>query len=147
MENIIPFHEEHISDLLQIFDSNMPKYFDPSERNQYIQFFESLYQGEYYVYHEDDTYLGAGGFCTQNPGEARIVWVMVDSKSHGRGVGKALMQFFEQRIRDRKEYSKISLQTSQLTDKFYEKLGYKTLYTKKDHWGEGLDLVYMEMEL
>ena len=57
------------------------------------------------------------------------------------------MQHLEKVIREKGMYQKISLKTSQLTDVFYKKLGYTTLFTEKDHWGEGLDLVYMEMEL
>ena len=147
MQYIIPFHQEHKERLMEVFDSNAPGYFDPIERSQFEEFFAGFYGGDYFIYHEDDTIYGAGGFCTQNPGEARIVWVMVDEQKHGKGIGRTLMKYFEELIRARKEYQKVSLKTSQLTDVFYEKLGYKTLYTEKDHWGEGLDLVYMEMEL
>lgn len=147
MQNIIPFHPEHLSDVMEVFDSNVPSFFDPSEKAQFEDFFQSFYGGEYFIYHEDDTIYGAGGYCTQQPGEARVVWVMVDHQHHGKGVGRALMKYFENVIRAKGEFQKISLKTSQLTDEFYKKLGYKTLYTEDDHWGEGLDLVYMEMEL
>jgi len=147
MLNIIEYSSNNQNRVLEIFDSNSPKYFDPSERDQFIDFFKDLYRGKYYVGESNGRIVGCGGYCKQSEGEARIVWLMIDANFHGKKAGRELMLFFENEIVQSDQYQKITLQTSQLTDVFYEKLGYKTLFTKKDHWGEGLDLYFMEKPL
>lgn len=140
------------SRLMEIFDSNMPKYFDPTERQPFSDFLEdwkAFYkvESEYYVYLKGQEVLGAGGFLREKAGDARIIWLLVDQKVHSKGIGREMMTFFEEEIINRREYEMISLKTSQLTDIFYEKLGFETLESADDHWGPGLHLRYMEKQL
>lgn len=138
--------------LMDIFDSNMPKYFDPTERQPFHDFLDdsnAFYKVEshYFVYLKNKEVLGAGGYLREKEGDARIIWLLVDQSMHSKGIGSEMMNFFEQEILKKKEYHMISLKTSQLTDVFYEKLGFVTLESADNHWGPGLHLRYMEKQL
>ena len=129
--------------VMEIFESNVPKYFDAREKEPFNDFLDNI-KGEYFIIRKDDLIVGAGGFCEESKGEARICWLMIDRESHFTGMGTLLMKEFEQRIEKRIEFERITLKTTQHTDKFYEKLGYKTQYTKNDFWFPGLHLYFME---
>ncbi len=132
--------------LLRIFDSNVPDYFDHSERQHFENFLNKM-NCPYFVYLDQNEVIGAGGFVREKEGDARIVWLMVDRNKHSSGVGRAMMEFFEERIKAQKTYEVISLMTSQHTDVFYEKMGYKTTKAEDDYWAKGMHLRYMEKRL
>src|SRR5690554_3444000 len=143
---IIPYEDNHLNACLELFNSNEPTYFDESERAP----FEKYLKGEkhsYWVLVDEGNLLACGGFEIEKPGDARIVWLMVERSKQGKGYGAALMQHFEQLILAEKKFSKISLMTAQVVNKFYEKLGYKTLKFEPKYWCDRFDLYYMEKDV
>lgn len=143
---IIPYKKEYLDSLLQAFDSNVPDYFDLTERPQFKSYIEEEPEN-YFVLKLNGELVGAGGFRLKSETEGRIVWLMVAAKYHGKSLGRELMEFLETEIMKNDKVDLISLMTSQLTDKFYEKLNYKTTRTEKDYWAKGMDLYYMEKEM
>lgn len=149
IKEYLPIYKDR---LMEVFDSNMPQYFDPTERQPFFDFLDDAkgfykVSSHYFVYLKDQKVIGAGGYLREKEGDARIIWLLVDQAMHGKGIGREMMAFFEAEIRRQKAYEMISLKTSQLTDVFYEKLGFKTLESADDHWGPGLHLRYMEKQL
>ena len=141
--NLVIAKTEDEERLLEIFHSNVPKYFDVSEVAPFVEFLKKELT-TYFVCLDKDHIVGAGGYMELELGEARICWIMVEAKLHGKGVGRFMMQEFAQKIRADKNYTRITLKTTQFTDKFYEKLGYKTTYFEKDFWIPGWHLYFME---
>lgn len=141
-----PFEDKDTLKALAIFHSNLNDYFDPSEEKPFQQFLKNV-RGKYFVCEQNATILGCGGYAHEREGDARICWLMVDRSMHTSGVGRFMMEAFQQKIKAEGSYRLISLQTSQHTDGFYEKLGYSTLYTKDNHWAPGMHLYYMEKQL
>lgn len=143
---ILPYKKEYLEALLQAFDSNVPDYFDPTERPQFKAYIEKEPEN-YFVLIKDDEIVGSGGFALRSPEEGRIVWLLITKKHHGKSLGRELMAYLESEIMKSDRVDLISLMTSQLTDKFYEKLDYHTIRTEKDYWAKGMDLYYMEKEM
>ena len=132
--------------VIEIFRSNMPAYFDPSELAPFQKFLENI-KGKYFVCELNDVVIGAGGYCEEEKGEARICWLMIHNSKHGNGAGRYMMQAFYDKIVEQKTFDRITLKTTQHTDKFYKTLGYETTYFEKDHWLKGMHLYFMEKVL
>lgn len=143
---IIPYQTKHQKECLQLFDSNEPIYFDESEKAHFEAYLKKE-KHSYWVVKEQGQLVACGGYEVENPGEARIVWLMVDQALHGNGIGRALMNHLEQLIQKTKTFEKISLMTAQGVNKFYESLGYRTLKFEPNYWCDRFDLYYMEKEL
>jgi len=132
--------------LLNIFDSNVPQFFDASERKPFEDFIDQKNK-HYFIFKLKDIIIGAGGYWAETPNEARICWLMVHSDYHKKGVGRQMMNSFEEKIKGEGAFRSITLKTAQKTEKFYQKLGYTTIFFEKDHWAKGLDLYLMEKEI
>jgi ribosomal protein S18 acetylase RimI-like enzyme len=143
---ILPFTKKYLAELLVIFEGNIPEYFDITEKPQFNNYLHNE-PNNYFVSIDKGKVNGAGGFAFESPQEGRIVWLLVDRKIHGKGIGRELMEHFESEIKENQEVKLISLMTSQHTDKFYERLDYKTTRIENDYWAKGMHLYYMEKEL
>ena len=143
---ILSYENSNKQRLLEIFDSNVPSYFDPSERQQFIDYLQKVPKN-YFVFSRAGRIVGSGGFLFRSKIEGRIVWLMVDQSVHNKGVGRELMHYFEDEIKRQVELKLISLMTSHHTDQFYNKLGYRTIRTENDFWAKGMHLYYMEKQL
>ena len=91
---IIPYENNHLNACLELFNSNEPTYFDESERAP----FEKYLKGDkysYWVLMDEGNLLACGGFEIEKPGDARIVWLMVERSKQGKGYGATLMQHFQ----------------------------------------------------
>lgn len=146
MYRLEPFESKDEQILMELFISNMPDYFDPTEKPEFEKFLKDV-KGKYWTCREENDYVGAGGYCEVEKGEARICWLMVQRQEHAKGVGRFMMERFKKLIEEEAYFNRITLKTTQHTDKFYEKLGYTTTRFEKDFWVKGLDLYFMELQL
>lgn len=140
------FRPEDKIRVIAIFRSNMPQFFDPSELEPFQQFLDDI-KGDYFVCLKEDTIIGSGGFYETEEGEARICWLMIDHSSHSKGIGRFMMEEFRTKVISNGNSNRITLKTTQYTDKFYEKLGYHTTYFEEDFWVKGLHLYFMERSI
>lgn len=143
---IIPYQTKHQKECLQLFDSNEPTYFDESEK-AYFEAYLKKEKHSYWVVKEQGKIVACGGYEVEKPGDARIVWLMVDQYLHSKGIGRSLMRHLEEQINKAKQFNKISLMTAQGVNKFYENLGYRTLKFEPKYWCDRFDLYYMEKEM
>jgi ribosomal protein S18 acetylase RimI-like enzyme len=132
-------------DILRLFRSNTPRFFDPSEENHLIEYLQNEIE-EYFVVEINDEIVGAGGinYFLENR-LARISWDMVCSDFQGKGVGYQLTQYRLDRLFLNNKIDLIVVRTSQFTFEFYQKMGFKLERIEKDYWAKGLDLYYMEL--
>ena len=143
---IVDYNSSYLNALLDLFDGNIPEYFDSTEKAPFKAFLEKE-PANYFVLLNENKVVGAGGYAYESETEGRIVWLLIDRNKHGKGFGKQLMNHFESEIKKNDAVNLISLMTSQLTDKFYEKLNYRTTRTENDYWVKGMHLYYMEKQL
>ena len=146
---IRPFLLSDHAALIEIFHRNTPVWFHVSELADLENYLMKHSHQNYFVAELNDKVICSGGFFFMNEtkSEGRLAWLMIDPAYHGKGVGRKIVEHCLILIRKEKSVKIISVRTSQLTDKFYARFGFKTIATKKDYWAPGMDLVHMEMEV
>lgn len=138
------YRESDFDAVVEIFRSNIPKYFGPSEEpglRDFLAEFAELYS----VIEVDGTVVGAGGIGLNDDDTVSLCWGMVHREHLGTGVGKILTQYRIERSREVFGDKPIVTSTSQLTEGFYERFGLKTFERNKDAFGPGLDECKMRL--
>lgn len=138
------YRESDIDAVVEIFRSNIPKYFGPSEEpglRQFLAEFAELYS----VIEVDGNVIGAGGIGLNDDDTVSLCWGMVHREHLGTGVGRILTQYRIERSREVFGDKPIVTSTSQLTEGFYERFGLKTFERNKDAFGPGLDECKMRL--
>lgn len=134
--------------VIKLLQLNTPEYFDPSEDVELIDYLDNNRE-DYFVVLRKSKIVGAGGinyFPDKNT--ARISWDMIHPEYQGKGVGKELIQYRISLIKaSSKKIELIIVRTSQLTYKFYEKMGFVLEKIEKDFWAKDFDLYQMIMKI
>lgn len=133
---------------LTVFDSNVPGFFVPPEREEFAAFLDAL-PGQYLVVEDDaGRVLGCGGYAVR-PGTATadLCWGMVRRERHGTGLGRLLLEARLERARADAPLEVVALDTSQHTLGFYERRGFRTERVTPDGYAPGLDRCDMRLFL
>lgn len=133
------------SKVMTLLRQNTPQYFALIEESDFEQYLDHDVE-DYFVYQYNSEIIGAGGI-NYFPEEklARLSWDMVDPKSQGTGIGRELTQYRINRLNSNPNIELISVRTSQLVYKFYEKIGFELKKVEKDFWAKHFDLYQMQM--
>lgn len=138
-----PSDDESIITLLRL---NTPKYFAPEEEQDLRDYFTN-HIDRYFVVEYNDTIIGSGGINIINKGKnAALSWDIIHPDYQGKGVGSQLTQHCLDVIKTIEGIENISVRTSQLVYKFYEKFGFVLQEVIKDYWADGIDMYRMEIE-
>ncbi len=141
------YSPEHKLDLIHLIRLNTPRYFDVSEENELIKYLDSETE-DYYIVERDGKIIGCGGINYEpDKNSAVISWDIIHPDHQGKGIGKELLDFRINKIKEMKEYVQVIVRTSQFTFKFYEKAGFKLNEIVNNYWAKGIDLYYMSLEL
>lgn len=135
---------------LDLFDGNMPRYFAPSEREEFDQFLTTLDQSAtpYQVLLHEGEVVGCGGIsCDPATRSALMIWGMVSQDLHGQGLGTKLAEARLARARTDPAIDEVRLATSQHVTGFYERFGFATTAVTPDGFGPGIDRVDMVLKL
>jgi [ribosomal protein S18]-alanine N-acetyltransferase len=135
---------------LELFRSNVPKFFDPVEEEFFEQWLTGLDENrlaysnteqEFYFVVEDGGQLVACGgyYIALNTRQTRMCWGLVDNKKHRQGYGRRFLEFRINEIRQKHPDSDIALDTSQHCFGFFEKMNFTVREVIKDHYAPGLD--------
>ncbi len=139
-----PADREGVLNLLRM---NTPMYFSPDEEKD-LHYYLDNHVENYFVLVSGNTLLGCGGFnFSDDLTVGKISWDIFHPHHQGKGLGRMLTQY---RIDKLKEYdciNIISVRTSQLVYKFYEKFGFVLQEVVKDYWAKGFDLYRMEIRV
>jgi ribosomal-protein-alanine N-acetyltransferase len=138
------YSESDKPEVIKLLQLNTPEYFDPSEEIEFIDYLDNKIE-DYFVVLRKSKIVGAGGinyFPDENM--SRISWDMIHPDYQGKGVGKELIQYRIELIKaSSKNIELIVVRTSQLTYKFYKKMGFELDKIEKDFWAKGFDLYQM----
>ena len=133
--------------ILKLLRLNTPEYFSPNEESDLIYYFDN-HAHNYYVIEMDENIVGCGGYnLTEDGKTAKISWDIFHPDYQGKGLGSTLTKFRIRKIQEIENVDTISVRTSQLVYKFYEKFGFETREITKDYWDAGFDLYRMERDL
>lgn len=133
---------------LAVFDSNVPEFFVPAEREEFAAFLDAL-PGPYLVAEDEaGRVLGCGGYAvTPGTTTADLCWGMVRRERHGTGLGRLLLDARLERVRADARADAVALKTSQHTRAFYERVGFHTERVISDGFAPGLDRCDMRLFL
>ena len=136
-----PTDKDAVINLIRL---NIPKYFAPTEEtdlNYYLDHERELY----YVLLFDGQIVGCGGINFEdNKTTGKISWDILHPQYQGKSLGSQLLKYRIEKIKVIDSIQKITVRTSQLAYKFYEKQGFEVNEVKEDYWAKGFDLYRME---
>ncbi len=144
---IRPYNDSDREAIVELLRLNTPEYFSRDEHNDLTDYLEEHLE-YYYVVVVDDAILGCGGINLSQDGKtAMLSWDIVQPEYHGKGIGSALMKFRIQQIEKIAGVVTLSVRTSQLVYKFYEKFGLELREIVTDYWATGFDMYRLDCEL
>lgn len=141
---IRPYRPSDKTKVLALLDANIPAFFAPGERADFVEYLEEEIE-EYFVVEENGALIGAGGInYVPDEGEAHLSWDMIKPSEQGRKIGKALTEYRLQLLSQHPDVDTIVVRTSQLVYPFYAKMGFLLKSVRVDFWAEGFDLYVMK---
>ena len=158
-EGVITIREYKPSDrqaCFDIFKSNAPLYFAEQElpllenwlnakdKNQ-IAYKNNLAENFYVVEHESGI-VACGGFYITAEQNAHMTWGMVKNSFHKNGIGKYLLLYRIEEIKEFYPGHSILLDTTQHTYYFFEKFGFVVTNIKPQGYSKELDRYDMSMD-
>ncbi len=147
MNNLITIREYKPADkdaVMNLIRLNTPKYFAPAEEADFSKYLDSERE-LYYVLLFDAEIVGCGGInFAGNKTIGKISWDILHPQYQGKSLGTQLLTHRIEILKSIHSILKITVRTSQLVYKFYEKQGFKLNEIKKDYWAKGFDMYSME---
>lgn len=143
------YSAEDRADCIDVFRSNIPKYFRDFEQPEFEGFLDAGQHPYFVATLSSARIIGCGGFgVTAGATTADLCWGMVASDFHGRHIGEFLLAGRLRAILGKRDdIDSVRLSTSQLTDGFYQKYGFAVVERQVDGIAEGLDTVQMRLSL
>lgn len=132
---------------LALFDTNVPRFFDASEKADFEEFLDR-YDGPYRVIERDGRIVACGGHFVSSDGKtAGLCWGVVDGRLHGQGVGTVLTEARLAAIRADPAIETVRLDTGPRTKGFYERFGFAVDGHVPDGYAPGYDRYDMVLRL
>lgn len=146
---------------INLFTSNVPVFFDPSELVLFENFLSKIESGltgkpenkeeHYYVALNNGSIVGCGGIALRDSGDVVcMAWGMVDNALHKQGFGRELLKFRLQKMEEIYPEAKIVLDTTQHSFRFFEKFGFNITKITEDFYAPGMhryDMIKEDREL
>lgn len=144
---IRPYQASDYSGCIQAFEGNHPEFFADHEKIEFQELLDDLSQGKdedslyYYVVEIENQIAACAGFYfpDNESNTAGLVWGMVARQFHRKGIGKQLLTFRLNKIRELRPGASVILDTTQLSFPFFEKLGFRVTQVTPDFYAPGLD--------
>lgn len=150
MDNLIMIREYKSIDknaVLELIRLNIPKYFASSEEDDFSRYLDSEIE-LYYVLFFDKKLVGCGGInFSDNRMTGKISWDILHPEYQGKSLGTYLLEYRIKKLKSIDSVQRITVRTSQLAYKFYEKRSFELLEVKKDYWARGFDMYRMEYKI
>ena len=132
---------------LKLFDSNTPKYFGIEERPSFENFLQQQ-PCPFFVVEFQELVIACGGYCQEKTSNSIVLaWGMVRKDLHRQGVGTFLLLERFKTIFQENPAAKVIIDTSQHSQSFFARFGFKTTKTTPNYYAPGLHRVDMELEL
>ena len=145
-----PYAATDLKGCLAVFDSNLPDFFAPTEREEFQAHLLAAPAASSMslVLTHAGAVVACGGLTHQEgQDDARMVWGMVVRDWQGRGLGRRLLRERLALARSLAGLRTVSLSTSQRTRGFYEAEGFVLTGVVPNGFGAGLDQCDMVLTL
>lgn len=140
------YNEADEENVISIFRSNIPKYFSKEEEAGLRNFLADISSIEYFVIENEGAIIGAGGISLNKDQTVSLCWGMVRNDFIGKGLGKQLTEYRINLSKEKFCNLPIVISTSQHTQGFYEKFGFKLVERIADGFALGIDNCKMRLE-
>lgn len=138
------YHPDDKETLIALFDLNCPQYFATEERADFIRYLDAEIE-DYFVVESDGQLVACGGINIQKEKNTGLLsWDIIHPDYQKRGIGKSLVEFRVQHLKEVYRVAEIGVRTAQFTHVFYEKCGFELLEIIPDYWASGYDLYHMK---
>lgn len=128
---------------LNVFRSNVPRYFGVDEEAEFAAFLLDT-GGAYYVLLDGEQVIGCGGYhVSEDRLRAGLTWGMVMRERHGAGLGRLLLIYRLGELWQHAPHAVVVINTSQHTAPFFEKHGFVSVQMTRDKFAPGLHEVIM----
>ncbi|MES2689052.1 MAG: GNAT family N-acetyltransferase [Bacteroidota bacterium] len=135
-----PGDKEAVLCLLRL---NTPVYFAAEEEKDLVHYLDNEIE-QYFVVEIGNEVVGCGGINFAEDGTSgKISWDILHPDFQGKGLGTLLLKHRLDILKTSKGVKKITVRTSQVAYRFYERSGFKVTEQVKDYWAEGFDLYNM----
>ena len=145
--NFRRYTENDEEGVISVFRSNIPKYFSEEEESGLRNFLADVRSVEYFVIENAGEIVGAGGIALNEDETVSLCWGMVRNDFIGKGLGKRLTEFRINLSREKFGSLSIVISTSQHTQGFYEKFGFKLTERIPNGFAPGIDNCKMSLKL
>ena len=122
---------------IDMFKSNIPKFFLHKEIKDYEDFLDSMVLGAYWVLENQGKIIACGGIGTRES-EGRLHFGLVENSWHRKGVGSRLLKFRLAKLIQNPNVKAISLDTSQHNPEFFNRFGFQETSAQENYYGPGL---------
>src|SRR4029453_1848080 len=116
--NIRSYSQSHRHACLEILESNTPEFFIPTDCDGYATFLDDL-PAPYFVLEQFGQIAACGGWALDTAGVADLTWGMVRRRFHRRGLGRELLRFRLNAIRNDGRATLVRVRTAQLVQGFF----------------------------
>ena len=141
-----PYDAADLDSVIEIFRSNIPKYFGPDEESGLRNFLADTRSVDYFVGEIEDDVIAAGGIALNAEDTVSLCWGMIRSDYLGTGLGRKLTEFRIEAARKKFGDRPLVISTSQHTRGFYEKFGFHLIHHQPDGFGPGIDICKMRLD-
>lgn len=136
-----PADKDAVMNLIRL---NTPIYFDPAEEADFSKYLDNERE-LYYVLLFDGKIVGCGGInFADNKTTGKISWDILHPEFQGKSLGTQLLKYRIEKLKYIGTIQRVTVRTSQLAYKFYEKQNFKLNEIRKDYWAKGFDMYSME---
>lgn len=133
--------------IINMLRLNTPQYFSPEEENKLINYLDHHLE-YYYVVEADKQIIGSGGLnLAEDKTTIKISWDIIHPSYQRKGIGGKLIQYRIEEARNMKGVNIISVRTSQLVFKFYQRFGFELREIATDYWAKGFDMYRLDCEI
>lgn len=147
MDRARPYVAADRAACLALFDSNAPRFFDPSERAGFERFLDEM-RWPYQVIEREGRVVACGGHAVEPDGRTvSLCWGMVEQGLHGQGLGRRLTGARLAAARAEPGVTAVRLDTGQHTTGFYERFGFVIERVVRDGYAPGSDRFDMRLML
>ncbi|MEO8516740.1 MAG: GNAT family N-acetyltransferase [Flavobacterium sp.] len=142
--NIREYKLEDKNQIIALLRLNIPQYFASEEETDLENYLDNEID-LYYVIEIDHKIVGCGGInFEENKTIGKISWDILHPEYQGKSLGTLLTQHRLNILKSMESIQEITVRTSQVAYKFYEKQGFGLTEIVNDYWAKGFDLYHMQ---
>ncbi|MGN6510399.1 MAG: GNAT family N-acetyltransferase [Chitinophaga sp.] len=145
--NVTRYTSTYREACIDIFKSNQPQYFAAEELPGFLAWLDNYTdKNPYFMVKDGNEAVACGGiYLDENKNEAGLAWGMVHARHHKKGYGKQFTLYRLALLQETWPAAVHRIETSQHTQGFYAKMGFRTVEIEENGFADGIDKYVMQL--